>query len=480
MSNIQDVRQIADTLYRRKWWIVLCAALGLGAAFGALTVITPRYQATTRVMVEPQRIPSDYVKSTVTQRLEDRLKTLEQQITSPDVLEQVIEEANLFPELQGQVADERLVNRARNNLEIHVSKGSIFSVTFQGRDRHSVALAANRIAELFIEENLRLRETQAEGTTQFLEGELEETKLRLEEQEELVSKYNLRHAGSLPEQQATNLAAMSQLEKRLEITRGELEEAQMQRLVLERDAAGYTPSGDIKRSPVSPRVSQLEELRLELIRLRTQYTEEHPDVIRLQAEINRTQGLVGETSPVEDISDPVDIPNPVDVDLNETEMEIQRLEVAQERVFEEMAAVQRRLEATPRVEQGLISLTRDYDNLKRSYQDLLSKQLEAKLAENLEKTQQAEQFRILERAGVPSAPYYPDRNLFTAMGLGLGLALGIGLALLRDRLDESIETLGELRRAFPAVAFNIGIPQIEMEQVDEKDKSKTDKVRRLA
>ena len=105
-------------------------------------------------------------------------------------------------------------------------------------------------------------------------------------------------------------------------------------------------------------------------------------------------------------------------------------------------------------------MTRDYDNIKRSYQSLLAKRLDARLAENLEMRRQSEQFRILEQAQPPGSPFAPNPVLVLVIGLAAGAALGIGLVFLREEFDQSYVDANALEDSFPAVPVVAVIPVI--------------------
>jgi uncharacterized protein involved in exopolysaccharide biosynthesis len=145
-------------------------------------------------------------------------------------------------------------------------------------------------------------------------------------------------------------------------------------------------------------------------------------------------------------------------ELASIELEIRNLKNERERILGDTSRVQARLESVPRVEQELLSLTRDYDNIKNSYESLLDKRLIAKLYENLEKSQQGERFTIIERALPPTSPYGP--NIFLVLGLGLiagGLA-GLLMALLRDQTDPTYIDADSLQQAFPGLPVLATIP----------------------
>ena len=77
----------------------------------------------------------------------------------------------------------------------------------------------------------------------------------------------------------------------------------------------------------------------------------------------------------------------------------------------------------------MIILNRDYENLRLNYQSMLNRKMEAQLAENLEKTQKGERFRIVDPANLPQVPYWPDKKIILLIAL-IGAGVGFGLTLL--------------------------------------------------
>jgi uncharacterized protein involved in exopolysaccharide biosynthesis len=100
--------------------------------------------------------------------------------------------------------------------------------------------------------------------------------------------------------------------------------------------------------------------------------------------------------------------------------------------------IQSKVERLPQREQELISLTRDYTNIKSSYDDLLKKKLQANISENLEEKQQGEQFLVLEPAALPAKPFKPDRLKILALSLMASLVIGAGGAVALEVLDPKL------------------------------------------
>lgn len=439
---------------KRRLCLVLPVLAGIGVAVLVSALTVPIYLASTLILVESPKVPTDYVKATVTTDLQERLRTIEQQITSRNNLERIISEMRLHPDLVADGKMDEATLLVRRALAVQVQRGRIFQIDFKDPDPAVAAETANLIANLFIQENLKLRELQARNTSAFLEAELETIKKRLEAQEAVVARYRLDNTGSLPEQRQSNLAAIAHLETRLDINLEGIESAEMKRILLQREAeAGL--ADDATETPRSRR----QALQLELARLESRYTDRHPDVVRLRSELKaleRESGEGDETPPWADRT-----PDPaLATELEAVDLEIQRLRSERERLLADIALYQGRLEATPLVEQRLLILTRDYDNIQDAYQSLLSKRLDARLAENLEQQRQSEQFRILEAALPPTEPHWPDVPLLLLAGIAVGGLAGLGLALLREHTDQSFQELEALQEAFPSVNVMASIPLV--------------------
>ena len=483
MKNL-TISDLARAVWRRRVWFLVPLLLGVAGGVGALRVLPKTYRAVTTVLVEAQKVPADYVKPTIATSIEERLRTIEPQIKNRDNLARIIREMGLYPELTRQGFLEGAIARARRDLTVQL-QGNTFRIYFEGRDPAQAARTANRVAEAFIESNLKLRENQAQGTSTFLETELEKTKSRLEVQEARIAEFKRQNMGDLPEQRDTNLRGVEQLQTKLEINVDALDKAETRRLLLQSQMAELRNQQSGSRrstlvalgiAPATPdQPSRLDQLRAQLAELRARYTDRHPDVIRTRAEIAQLEALeksqktappasasTAATSPTASGADDTDAAPKVDpmlkTELASVDLEIRSLKAERERILGDIARVQGRLENVPRVEQELLSLTRDYENIKNSYESLLDKRLNARLYENLEKSQQGESFTILERALPPTSPYGPNKILVLGLGLIAGGLVGLLAALLRERSDHTYPDVEALQQAFPGLPVLATIP----------------------
>ncbi len=89
-------------------------------------------------------------------------------------------------------------------------------------------------------------------------------------------------------------------------------------------------------------------------------------------------------------------------------------------------------------EQQLAGLTRDYEQSRRNYEQLLSKRDQSEMATNLEKRQEGEQFRVLDPPNLPQKPYSPNRLKLSLIGLVAGVVMGIGLTVAAEMIDDRV------------------------------------------
>ena len=436
---------------RRKWPIVLSFVMivGLSAVY---CLLSPNiYRAETLILVQPQKVPESYIKSTVTSPINERLRTISQQIMSRTMLEKIINELDLYKEERNSLTMEEVVGKMRKDIDLKVKGRDSFQLFFEGKAPGVVAMVVNRLASLFIEENLKVREQHAEGTTEFLEMELERIRNDLESKEEAIRNFKDEHMGELPGQLDANLRVLDRLQLQLQSNSEALRAAEDRKVFLiERGMKDTVPS-------ISPG-GQLVVLKRELQNLQTRYTDKHPEVIRVRKEIQDLEARINKEGAKADKSTEgasnsslyQDLDNPLAV-LN---LEIKRLKREENRIKKQLVTYQNMVENIPKYEQELIILARDYENIKRNYQSLLNKKLEAQLASNMERKQKGEQFKILDTARIPEKPYKPNRQKILLFSMILGLGIGGGLAYLLEYMGHSFRDIKELEGAtkLPVIA----------------------------
>jgi succinoglycan biosynthesis transport protein ExoP len=465
----QDYIEIA---HRYRWWLIIPMVAGLSVAAVLAFVLPKSYRSSTLIFVDPQKVPEEYVRASVTGSIEDRLSTIRQQLLSRTLLQRTIDEFHLYPDKIGKTTNEEVIEWMRQQITIETVRGrsiDAFTISFVGSDPATTMNVTNKLASLFIGENLKIREQLVEGTTDFLNVELRQLKEKLEAQEQSISGYKQRYMGSLPGQLDANLRTLDRLQLKLQSLNTSLREAESRKLLLNQMQAG---AGDIPlpttTAPVirDPRIEQLRTLQRRLGELQAEYTENYPDIAttkekitQLEAELQIGNSTASENNPRENTAPRRPSARPAD-NISPIDQEILQLQAEKQSMIQEITEYEKRVEETPKREQELTSLSRDYENTKRSYDILSSKSDNAKISENLEKRQQGEQFRILDPANFPEKPFKPNLPILLVMGLCIGAGIGASLAFIRENLDTSIKKVDELEEQFGLPVLGV-IPQAD-------------------
>lgn len=473
----------------RKWWLIAFFIVGTSAAIIYSKLLPNLYRSTTVILVERQTIPESYVQAIITSPMQDRLNTISQQIMSRKNLENIIMEFspyknedfaplmhrfyNKFKNLtnidiekyateiglskeQSLVTLEEMIDRLKNNIEVKVIGGNnAFSVSYIGVDPHTVMDITNTLATLYIDENLKIRERQAEGTSEFLANELIGSKKELEGQEEILKDFKSLHMGSLPEQMDTNLRTLDRLQIELQALNTDLKNSEARKFFYEqqlkeyeRELAERQLQGSalplISAPSADTQAVALERLKEELTSLQARFNENYPDVLLHKKQIRELEAQLAAGSsrptpegklvnnlPVKPRT-PVALPQNIRAQIQNAQSETELLRERQKRTIAMIKDYEKRVESTFTNNQRLLDITRDYEMSQRNYQALLQKRLNAKISENLEKRQQAERFRILDPANLPQKPYKPNRPYIILLGSLISISLGVGCTFVKE------------------------------------------------
>ena len=441
---------IGRILYKNIVSIIAVAATGSAISFVIIYQLPAAYRSEAVILVDSQKIPERYVSSTVNSEVQDRLATITQQILSTTRLLNVIKDFGLYKDEGKALAQEEIIERMRKDISIKLETGwtrerlGAFRVGYQGKNPALVAEVANRLANLFIDENLRTRERQAEGTADFIDSQLQTAKNTLDAMEERIRSYKVTHTGDLPEQQPALNGTLTRLQLELQGNQDAINRSQQNKVILQGtldlETAGMRsnsiPGSRSEPSSSSSRQKESDYLQLEYDSLLKQFQPKHPRMIALQRKIERQRAYEQLSEEKEDAR----IDN-VKSQVALIDREISQLNSNHDRILRSIADYQARIERLPVREQEMAALTRDYELSKANYKSLLDKKLAAGMATDMERRQQGERFTMLDAARVPERPFSPKRPQLCGTGCALSLALSLTLAFIRELKKNTL--LGE-------------------------------------
>jgi len=448
-NSARELKRLAEAPLRRPGLVLVPLVVLLVGAVALSFVLPPRYSSSTLILVAPESMPDSFVQQVSTEKVARRLQTLRQEVQSRTRLEMVARELDPY----GMVGREpliRTIEKMRDAITISVKGNDAFSIEFEHRDPKMAMLVADRLTTLFMDEVVGARARQVSVAYQFIEDQLEEARRALEEKEAALAQYKERYMGMLPEQVNSNLATLQRLQLEHQTVSEGLRKATDTLVFLE---SGMTTTADGRRGTAGAEAAptdSLAGLRAYRAQLLARYTPEHPDVKALDARIEaleKAEAKARGATPAEVAEDPAAAQARLRNLEARRDVEAQRRKLAE--VEEQIKKFQSRVEAAPRREQDILSLTRDYEKLKDNYASLLSKKMEAEMAAKLEQQAKGQQFRVLDPAYLPDRPSFPKPSLFAMAGAVLGLLIGVGLAIGVDFLDPTIKDVDDLGAMLP-------------------------------
>jgi uncharacterized protein involved in exopolysaccharide biosynthesis len=395
-----------------------------------------------------------------------------------------------------------------------------FNISYDSPDPEHAQQVVNELVSLFLNENLKVRQQSAAETTAFLTQEADRLAAQIQDMDAKLATFKRRNVGRMPDSSAVNMQLSERTDTELLRIDNQIGMLQDRRVALQSQLLLVSPtlpagapaervqapedrlrilqsqyataSGiygadhpDIRR--LQREIAQLQEqtgasvrqasssnelkdLETTLATLRERYSEDHPDVQRIRRSIAalKASGATGADSdpPTKNAAraTAAKYENPAYVSLL-TQIETARREIEQlTELKNEMRGKQRtydaRLLQIPDVEREYRDLTRDYDNAQTRYREVRAKQMQAEIAEELEKNRKAERFSVGEPANLPSGPYRPNRMHIMLGGIVASVLAALGIAWLREAFDPSIKGPRQLTQ-FTTVPLLTAIPYIE-------------------
>ena len=512
---VQSLHDYLAMFHRRRTLIVLVGGVLLGLSLAAAFLWPPVYKSMATILIEEQEIPSELVHSTITSYADQRIETIKQQVMSRTTLWKVVEQYNLYSDLRRTNPAEEVVKRFTKDIAVevisadvvdkrtqHATKATIaFTVAYQSNSPETARKVANELTSLFLGQNLKSRERQAQEATSFLQQEAENLSTHIGEVDEKIAKFKQRAKGALPELMSLNQQLMNQTDRELMDIDQQVRSLEERKNYLEGELATIkpnTPIMSVTGERILDSVERLRALRAEYAGASANLAPDHPDIMKMKQEIEALGKETGHPPDIEETSKALvdarstlttyterlgkDHPDVVKTQrkIEALEQEVQQFKAAPYKkptqrpenpayinlqaqlnsatsslgallktrvdVMQRRQDYATRLERTPEIEPDYLMLTRDRDTSGQKYQDIRSRLLEAKVSEGLEVQRKGERFSLIDPPSLPEKPEKPNRPAIVLLGFILALAGGLGSGAVAESLDHSIRSPEQLAR----------------------------------
>ncbi len=442
------------SIFKRRWWQILVVSILSTLVIVAVVLALPEvYESEGTIAVEAPIISKDVIEQiSASNYVDERIDKVTDKVLSKESLVRLNQKYSLYPSLTEPNDIEEMMHKAISVTKKKKKKsGNEWSnekvtVALVVNVKHSkpemVYKVANELVALILGENVKARQKRVTETTGFLTDELDRMKVDLEKVENKVADYKQRYANSLPEHQELHMSSLDRLSVDVKVLNRDYKDTQEELRYL--DVELTTTTAALKNTGSDGKVttiSELDKAKAELDRSLILYKETHPTVRALKRKVSvleQENQLPEKHKPKKtDVVAELAIAK-IRTQIEAAKVRLNSISVQKQSAHSKMNRLQSQIVKIPQVERGLFTLLRDYENAKSKYEDVKAKQINAKIAENLESKNKAERFILTKKPEIPKYRISPHRTKMVGLGLFVALGLGLAIAMLMEMLDKRV------------------------------------------
>lgn len=477
----QLISEYLDLLRRGKYFLFVPLAISLFLGTAVAFKLPKVYRSEGKIFYMQAQLPEWAQLETINMYLEAMLIFIEAMALTPDNVLRLVNELDLYPELEGRVATSDIVNRFKESYNITYNYTEVpskygrseevitgFSFSFEHTSGSKAYYVANALATSFIELFRTFREATSGRSSTFFEAERERLRREMSVIDQQIANFKQKHVNELPELFALNYRMVESLNNKLFSLDQKLLQLRGQRRNIEAQLSTISPvlgmTGLSGERIVTPQ-ERLAALEAELGQLRARYSDRHPDVVRAQHEIEKLKALLeneehsleagsgqgndrGRAAERYVLEKSGGAFNPLykqlTIQLEEIKIEMESLQRERAGYEADLVEYERRVGLTPFVEKEWLILSRDRDSAQERFNDLASQVLTMESAAEMEKRELGGRLTIGQPPVVPLEPFKPNIPLII-VGAGIaGLSIGIGLLIGWDYLTRTVRTKQDL------------------------------------
>jgi polysaccharide chain length determinant protein (PEP-CTERM system associated) len=458
----EQLRSLLKVVWRNRWLGVISAWVIALCGWAVVEIMPDRYQADARVYVDTQSVLRPLLIGLAVQPNMDQMVTMmSRTLISRPNLEKVIGMANLADTLKSGEDREKLIARLGKDITIKSAGGeNLYTITYVDNDPMIAKHIVQSLLTLFVEGSAGDKRKDSDSARHFIEEQLQTNRERLVAAENAITAFKRRHMGLLPGEGPGYYARLSETKATLNKAELDLNEAENSRDSIKKQLASETDSELVSQTadktiaakaiPESELDGRIHALEQRLDTLRLSYTEQHPDIVALVpmiAQLKAQKKLEVQTRESLPVSarpkSPVNQQLTVALTTAEANVAAIRTRVAEykKRYFE----LQADASAMPQVEAEFTQLTRDYDVTKMRYDELLKRRDSAQMSGDMEASNVATAFQVVDPAHVPFAPKAPNRPLLMSLVLLGALVGGLAIAIVAGQMKPTFSDEQRLR-----------------------------------
>lgn len=512
---------------RRRKPMLIVASVVLLITVLATLFWPPTYSSSATILIEEQEIPQDMVRSTITSYATQQIEVIRQRALTLKNIMGLVEQYELYDE--GELArtpQMEIVEEFIDATSLELLNASVidprtgrpaeatiaFTLEFEASTPRKSLNVTNELVNLFLNENLRNRSAKASSTAEFLRREANNLNEEVSTLETNIANFKAENQAALPESFQINMQNLTRYQAQLIAAESRLQALSKRELDIQAQlvtTSAYAPTILATGQAVLADVDRLKALESDYRNTAGRYSESHPDVIRLQREIESLTDQIGQTgdkgelqkllesekgelnglraiyaashpevmakkklitslesqlSGMDGTKPDAQPDNPayvmLDNQLKMFQMEKAALKGQTEQLALEITDLNQAAIEAPTVEKEYNSLLRNKEVALAKLLDLRVKLKEAELANELEERRQGQRFTLIDPPALPEEPKSPNRLAIMFLGFIFAAGAALGTGVLLEAIDQSIRS-GKKLTALTGVAPLVIIPYID-------------------
>ncbi|PZQ14094.1 MAG: hypothetical protein DI564_11080 [Rhodanobacter denitrificans] len=434
--------------------VIALAALVLGVMW------KKKYESASTILVQETNIIQPLMEGrAVPTGVGDRAAIAREVVFGRKVMNEVLQLGGWLADNPSAIEQERRIEEIKNATRIASPRENLIRISYTDSDPERAFKVASSMAELFINESLDAKERESREAYNFVDSQVQEYHTKLTDAEAKLMDYRNKNPDARPGTETDVNARISELRRQTDTASMEIMELRSRESALVSQLSGESDVSAVQTRESQYRL-QLVELQSQLDRLLLNYTDQHPDVVRVrhqmadlqeairleQTAAERRRALGSPMAPTDENAQFNPLYQELKSRLAETRRNIAAIESRYNASSTMLTAELDRSRRIANSENVLAELTRDYEVNRDIYQDLLRRRENARVSMNLDAEKRGLSFRIQEPALLPVQPIGLRFAHFGMAGIGLGLVFPLGLLFLLAQFDPRIRSADRLEQ----------------------------------
>ena len=442
--------------WRYRWLAATFAWLFCLAGWLLVYNIPNTFETSTRVYVDADAVLTPLLRGiAVDNSTSSQVDVLQRTLLSRPNLDKLISKTGLELQIAGPSDRERMIQQLGQDIRIQLQTNSLFTITYRNSSAKLSYDVVQAILNTFIESKDGNNRAEMMNAQLFLQQQINQYESQLRDTERKRADFKERYIDILPgaDGSVSKFEASQQNVRQLQ---GQLQDALARRDTLGKELASTPAQIVTETDPGSAGGgggnSRLLDAQRQLAELRTKFTDQHPDVVALKNLIAALRANPGSSDSPTAPRTPArsrTASNPVYEQLKSRMVDNDAAVASLQRQLDDETKERDRLlniaKSAPSVQADYTNLNRDYDVIRKNYEDLLARRESMKISSAADTDADKIKIQVIDPPKIPVTPVAPKRTLLMSGVLLAGLAGGLGLAVMLVQLDGSFHSTDDLR-----------------------------------